>query len=226
MKFFVENLAFFIIALIAGAIALSFWFNHRRKKAIQQFASDLGLECTPTLSERDQATFSRFELSRYGHGRASTNAIVADTDQVKMTVFEHRYRTGSGKNQSTHRLTIVMMTSDAILAPEFELEPERWYSKIAELFGRQDIDFKDDPDFSSNFQLRGPSESAIREFLSPARRRALIAFPKLSLQVGSKAMIVVQKKQLKPQDIQPYMALALQVYDVIATPKVIDAPQS
>ncbi len=118
------------------------------------------------------------------------------------------------------------MTSDAILAPEFELEPERWYSKIAELFGRQDIDFKDDPDFSSNFQLRGPSESAIREFLSPARRRALIAFPKLSLQVGSKAMIVVQKKQLKPQDIQPYMALALQVYDVIATPKVIDAPQS
>jgi hypothetical protein len=204
VKFFAENFVFILIALMGSAFALSLWFNHRRKKGIQQFALDLGLECTPILSERDQSTFSRFDLATHGHGRASTNAIVADTDQVKMTLFEHRYRTGSGKNQSTHRFTVVMMTSDDISAPPFELEPERWYSKIAEVFGRQDIDFQEDAEFSSIFQLRGPSESAIREFLTPERRRALLAFPTLSLQVCPRAMIVIQKKQLQPSAIQSY----------------------
>ena len=49
--------------------------------------------------------------------------------------------------------------------PVFALDKENFMTNIPQLSGLKDIDFKEYPDFSKRFYLRGEDEKAIRTFL-------------------------------------------------------------
>src|SRR2546422_3151571 len=46
--------------------------------------------------------------------------------------------------------------------PTFMLTPEDLRAKLAVLFGGQDVDFDDSPEFSRRYRLRGTDEDAVR----------------------------------------------------------------
>jgi hypothetical protein len=87
------------------------------------------------------------------------------------------------------------------------------------MFGGMDIDFEDDPEFSNAFVIRGIDPPSIKDFLTPTRRKALMPFRQLTIEVQPKAVLIAWRKRLRAKDIPGYMATALQVYDAIATPK-------
>lgn len=64
----------------------------------------------------------------------------------------------------TH-ITMVHMPA-GVTIPDFALEPESMHTKLSELVGGNDIDFKDFPDFSKRYYLRGFDEAAVRQFFN------------------------------------------------------------
>jgi MFS superfamily sulfate permease-like transporter len=62
-------------------------------------------------------------------------------------------------------ITMVHLPAGASV-PDFALEPESMNTKLSELVGGKDIDFKDHPDFSKRFYLRGYDEAAVRNFFN------------------------------------------------------------
>ncbi len=83
-----------------------------------------------------------------------------------LIVFGYQYTTGSGKNSSTHKQTVVAIESNNFNCPAFYLEPENFLHKISEVFGQRDIDFDSNPNFSKNYYLKASNEHKVREIFT------------------------------------------------------------
>jgi hypothetical protein len=161
--------------LIVGALglggglvlALVLWAMHAEKKrvaAMRDFATGLGLDFFESGHDELFTRLARFQLFNSGRSRTTKNVILGKTDITSIAIFDYRYTTGSGKNQSTHRQTVVAMESESLDLPSFTLRPENLFDRVGSALGFQDIDFDHHPQFSKSFVLKGPNEAAIREF--------------------------------------------------------------
>src|SRR6185503_18223576 len=75
---------------------------------------------------------------------------------------------GHGKHRSTHNQSVVYFEPLNVNLPVFSLRPERMVHKIIAVFGYQDIDFGNRPEFSSRYLLRGQNEQAVRTTFTDA----------------------------------------------------------
>jgi hypothetical protein len=66
------------------------------------------------------------------------------------------------------------------------LTPEGWFTRLGAVFGMQDIDFVDSPEFSRAYRLRGRDESAIRELFGTEMRRFFEASPQQRVAGGGR----------------------------------------
>ena len=182
-----------IAAVLVSLFGFAFWLEKKRIQALQQLAEQLGLEFRLNLEEPDASHFRIFGISREGRNRVSKNAIIAETDSVRMVLFDHQYVVGSGKQQSTHRFAIIMCSSPQLKLPTMVLEPETWGDKFAAFFGKKDIDFEGDEPFSKQFRITGSDETAIRDFLNVDKRKQLLQRPNERLHCIEDTFLLPQK---------------------------------
>lgn len=177
LEFLLPMLPVFIVIVVAALVGLGAWSSSaaqkKRAAELQKTAADLSLHYSPFVSAEQSEQLSQFPLIQRGGGRESTNSIVAETDVLRLMLFDHKYVTGSGKNRSTHRQTVAWVSSPNLNMPSFNLSPETWLHRIGDFIIRQDIDFDDDPEFSNKFVLTGSDKPAIQEFFDAKRRLAL-----------------------------------------------------
>lgn len=157
-----------MVAIIAMAVGM--YFEKRRREAIAKVAEELGLEFYPSGITDLLAALKGFRLVSSGDSHALANTIRGVTDDVELTIFDLSYSTGSGKNRSTHRQTVIRFQSPKLTLPEFAISPENFFHKIGKLFGMKDINFAEDARFSSAFLLNGSDETAVRGVFAPEVR--------------------------------------------------------
>jgi hypothetical protein len=104
----------------------------------------------------------RFELFRQGSSRKLRDLLTSPPGDPRAVVFEYSYVVSSGKSSQTHRQTVFYATGGALELPSFSLRPERFFHRIAGVFGYQDINFERRPEFSQMYLLRGADEAAVR----------------------------------------------------------------
>jgi hypothetical protein len=122
-----------------------------------------------------------FPMFVRGHTQYIGASITGVYENHPFCLFEHVTVSGHGKHRHTHHQTIVCFQQLQLPTPAFTLTPEGWLSKLGNLFGTQDIDFPEDPQFSKAFQLRGQPEQALREHFNADRRNQLRASGRLHL---------------------------------------------
>lgn len=146
------------VLVVVGALHLERERTRGQEEAAKalgwSFAAKQPLDVIPGLE--------RFGLFGQGYSRSITNFMAGQKDGVRAAVFDYRYTIGSGKTQSTWQQTVVYLRSDALALPAFLVRPENVFLRIGTVFGYQDIDFPDRPEFSSRCLLRGPDEAAVR----------------------------------------------------------------
>lgn len=91
--------------------------------------------------------------------------------------FEYTYTVSTGRSSYTYREAIVKWEDPSINLPRFVAAPETFISRIGQsVFGIQDVDFPEDPVFSSAYVLKGDS-AAVTVLFTPAIRGYLSANP-------------------------------------------------
>ena len=164
MGFLKAVIPFAIIAtLVVIGICVSMYFEKKRREALEKAAADLGLEFFPQGVPGLLGALQGFALFNVGRGHSVTNTIRGQTDDVELTIFDLTYTTGSGKHSHTHRQTVIRFASSRLGLPDFAVSPEGFFHKVARLFGVKDINFVEDPRFSSAFQLHGESDVGVRQ---------------------------------------------------------------
>ena len=148
--------------LIVAILAISSWTQHKRTEAWQRVAGELGLPFVGT-SNSIMGKCAAMKLFSKGSGRRFYNALEGDAGDTRITIGDYQYTTGSGKNRTTHVQTRCVLESSTMRLPHCYLRPENaFFDKIGALFGGQDINFADDPEFSSGYVLQGDHEPAVR----------------------------------------------------------------
>ncbi len=212
----------FVIWIAVAAIGLGVFLygmfaEKKRREAIQAMAESLGLEYAATLPSSDQPLFSDYQLASQGRGRKTSNVIVADSGELRMILFDYQYTTGSGKNSSTHRQSVVLVSSPSLRLPEFRLAPEGFFQRVAEFFGSKDIDFEEDAEFSKRYLLQGPVEKAIREFFDAGRRKHFLEFDRLHVEGRGSSFIFFQlRTRCDAEALKGMMQQAYQLYSVLS----------
>jgi hypothetical protein len=200
----------FIIFIIATQV------DKKRRADLAKFASELGLEFHEVLTADDELDFSNFQLANQGHSRKASNAIIADSGELRMAIFEYRFTVGGGKNQSVRRQSVVLAKSDLLSMPDFYLAPETFFHRIGQLLGNKDIDFDEDPKFSNEFVLQGQDELAVRSFFNSERRNRFHNLTDVTIEAAGNCFIFYQpSKRWKVEDTKLLMEKAFSIYGIL-----------
>ena len=207
----------FLIGVMILFFAATAWFsrasNKKRTDALQAEAEAMGLQFNADGSEASNR-FSEFRLMNIGRSRKSQNLISGDAGDVKISIFDYLYTTGSGKNRRTARQTVVALESAGINAPAFSMRRQgSFFDKIGKFFGGQDIDFESHPMFSEMFVLQGADEDAVRRFFTPALLTFFETKAGHSIEGGLGKMILYKaNKRSAPEELKDMLASAYEVY--------------
>ncbi len=200
-----------VIVFIAGIFYLSYLYEKKRRLALQEVASKL--ECT--FSEDGSAIHTEldsYHLFSSGHSRKAFNVIKSEKADWDVAAFDYKYTIGSGKNQTTYNQTVVRVKTTGLDLPHFELRPENFFHKIGSMFGAQDIDFDEYPDFSKRYLLKSQEEARVREEFNEPVIRFFENFKDMCAEgKGDTLLVYRQGHRMKPEQIEERIKEALEL---------------
>ncbi|MGB2754447.1 MAG: hypothetical protein WBD75_04885 [Phycisphaerae bacterium] len=123
----------------------------RRREAMARLAKELGFEYYPDDPWNLEDKYAMFELFGRGHSRKASNVICGEIDGRAVVAFDYQYKTGSGKNKSTHSCQAVVMGLP-IVAAGLRMRSESLFDRVASWVGYDDIDFESD-EFSRRYHV-------------------------------------------------------------------------
>ena len=205
----------FVVFGIVVVGGLAWYSSHQAKKrteACQAQAGAMGLEFVETADELI-GRLGDFALFKRGRSKRTRNVLTGDAGDVKISIFDYRFTTGSGKNKTVHQQTVVLLESANIQAPSFSMRQQGFFDKFGKALGFQDIDFTSHPKFSKMFVLQGPNEEAVRKFFTPSLLEFFETQDKVSVEGGfGRVMIYSGRKLLPPEEVKDALAKAYEVY--------------
>jgi hypothetical protein len=213
-----------LVLFVGGALALAgvaayaaSAVERKRSAALADIALRMGFTYEAKVPEDRAAALGPFHLFKRGHSRIGRNLMTRKAGDGEVSVLDYQYTTGGGKSSHTHRQTVAIFPGVGAALPEFTLGPEHWWDRIGQVFGYQDIDFEASPEFSSNYLLRGPDESAIRAAFGADALGFLAANQGWSVEsCGGSLAVYRADKRCKPEELQPFLAETANVRRAVA----------
>ncbi|HKE89124.1 MAG TPA: hypothetical protein VKB45_02230 [Gemmatimonadales bacterium] len=170
-----------ILLFVAGATAVVAFYalaalNDRwRCEAMQRFCAERGYYFDPDRPYPGAELAEAFPIFDQGGGKAWKYSVTGAVNGQPFTAFEYTYFTGGGRSRRRHRFGMMLWETPGLNLPRFVLGPEDFLDRLAHRFGRQDLDFAEDDEFSQAYELRGDNPTAVRALFTPARRAFLVA---------------------------------------------------
>jgi hypothetical protein len=214
----------FVVALVpfllVAAVFLVVWqiarhYERRRTDAFRQVADDLGFHFEGAESAL-AARFNSLRLFSQGHTKKVSNLMRGSGQNAEVCIFDYSYTVGSGKNKNTYRQTAVCLESPDLQIPDFELRPEHFFHRIGSMFGYQDIDFADYPEFSRKYLLRGTSEAAIRRVFDVDVVARIESLDGVSIEGDANRLVFYRHaKRGRPEELRRLLEEAFGVFTVL-----------
>jgi len=171
------------VAIAVSLLAYARVVDGRRTRAYAEFSFPRGFRFERDRPGHEARFAASCPLFTEGHRRRWGYTITGHRGDAPFTAFEYRWTTGSGKSSNTRTIAAVQWPIERRL-PTFMLTPEDLRAKLAVLFGGQDVDFDDSPEFSRRYRLQGTDEDAVRALFTPELRQALMHHPKQHIAGG------------------------------------------
>jgi hypothetical protein len=205
---FILFAAVFAVALIANLL-----LQGKRRKELAALAARLGLafraDKDPSLADRlDCLTRLSQGRDRYAH-----NVLSGQHSGQPVLAFDYHYKTGSGKNTHHHHLGCVVVCLPRRF-PELLIAPENVFSKIAQAFGYDDIDFES-AEFSRAFCVRSKDRRFAYDVCHPKLMEYLLANDDLSLELDDCFLALIFQRTLRPEQIEHNLDRAVYLASLI-----------
>ena len=191
------------IVLAVAAIVYGIYQSQQRQQALRKLAARLGWEFYPKHSREmqqagwfesfsdsvsgdytDKPIYTRFGVFTRGGDRTPYNTLRgkrplalaggAATD-CPVLAGDFSYRTGGGRNRTTHRFSYLLVRLPGVTRPlpETVVRPEGFMDSISGLFGFDDIDFES-VEFSDAFHVAGDDKRFAYDLMDPRMMQFLL----------------------------------------------------
>jgi hypothetical protein len=161
-----------LIFLAIGLIIFSMIQANRRREALFTLATELGLQFDPA-GGRAHDHFEGFLPFGRGSSRRSDNLLHGVVDGTEWMIFDYKYTTGSGDDETTHHHSIVSATLPITL-PALTIRPEGMFDKLAGLMGFDDINFESEA-FSRRYHVSCDDRKTCYDVIHPQMIEFLMA---------------------------------------------------
>jgi hypothetical protein len=191
-------------AVIAGAI-YSAAQARKRREALWELATRLGLSFT--MAENRFLPVRYGFLNRLGQGenRYAYNVIEGVYQGHKVLVFDYHYETHStdskGRRQTHHHYFSFFILELPMDFPELHISPEGIFSKIAQAFGYDDIDFES-AEFSKAFCVRSKDRKFAYDVCHAQMMEYLLANRDLVIEIELSALALAFDSRLSAPQLE------------------------
>lgn len=192
---FIVFIAFFILLMVYSIIEAQ-----RRRKEMQAYASSKGLQFTSGKYRDLDRRFPLFSCLRRGHGRYASNVIIGELEKFPVCMFDYRYKTGSGKNETTHNFSAVILDTEMPLRPLF-IRQENFFDKVGEFIGFDDIDFESQ-EFSKKFYVKSPDKKWAYDIIHQKTMEYLLLAPKFTIEFQGSNIIAYRDRRFSINDFE------------------------
>lgn len=186
------------IGVFLVVIVLSILQTQRRKQEMRAYAQSKGLQYHEGNHRDFDRRFPAFSCLQRGHGRYASNVIIGELGPFAVCLFDYRYKTGSGKNETTHNFSAVMLDTGMPLQPLL-IRQESFFDKVGEFLGFDDIDFESQ-EFSSKFFVKSPNKKWAYDILHQKAMEYLLLAPAFTIEFQGSTIMAYRDKRFSIAD--------------------------
>jgi len=195
---------FVVIIVVFGV--LGHISARKRREAMATLAARLGLRFDPNKN-RDLARRYRFlDKLRSGSNRYAFNILSGNCQSHEVTLFDYHYETHStdskGRRHTHHHYFSFFILRLPVSFPELVICREGVFSKIAQAFGYDDIDFESH-EFSRKFCVRSKDKKFAYDVCNARMIEYLLSNNDLTIEIDRDAMAISFSSRLAPEHIEP-----------------------
>jgi len=141
-----------VAALIVVAVIWGMKKARERREALARLAAEWGIRFYADDPWDLAARYGGFDLFNSGHSRRASNILAGDIGGRPVVMCDYQYKTGSGKNESTHTFQAAVLEMP-IVAPRLQMRRENVLDRIAEWVGHGDLNFESE-EFSRRYHVK------------------------------------------------------------------------
>ena len=204
-----QNAMPFIFVVVVIVIAIGAIFNaiaqRKRCEALFELAQRLNLtfDAGQNLDIADRFSFLK-QLDQ-GENRYATNVLSGTYQQNDILAFDYHYETHStdskGHRQTEeHWFSFFILTLPAAF-PDLTIRRENFFTKIAEVFGYQDIKFES-AEFSKAFNVRSQDKKFAYDVCNAKMMEYLLANRDLSIEIENEVIALAFNTRLSVEQIE------------------------
>ena len=199
------------ILVIGSLIVFGIWRGAKRRKELAAWASGKGLYFRPERDGGFDERYPDFGCLRRGHSRYASNIAEGDLNGRRVTAFDYRYVTGSGKNRQTHHFSAVVLRSNVALKP-LRIRSENVFDRVTEFFGLDDIDFES-AEFSREFHVKSSDKRWAYDVLHQRTMEFLLSMPRFSLEFDTRHAIAWRNRRFNVETFESAIAVVEGILD-------------
>lgn len=176
----------------------------KRREALFELAQRLNLEFDAGQDRTIADRFSFLKQLAQGSNRYATNVLSGSYQQNVILAFDYHYETYSHDKNGTHTehhwFSFFILSLPACF-PELTIRREGFFTKIAEVFGYQDINFES-AEFSKTFNVRSPDKKFAYDVCNAQMMEYLLANRDLSVEIENTALALAFARRLSVEQIE------------------------
>ncbi len=166
-----------LAALAIGAYVIGQRREQQRDLEYAAYAQAHNFQYLPSRAGAQDVYAGIVPFFHQGSFRKWRHEITGSMGAHQFAAFEYLYTVSTGRSSYTYREAIIKWENADTNLAKFLAAPETFISRIGQsVFGAQDVDFPEDPAFSSAYVLKGDPASVTGLF-TPALRGYLTANP-------------------------------------------------
>ena len=190
-----------VVAIIVVVVVIGYIAARKRREAMAAVAGRLGLRFQPRKNRGLARQYRFLDKLRQGSNRYAFNILSGSYQGHDVMLFDYHYQTGSGKDTHHHYFSFFIMQLPMPF-PELVIDKEGFFSKIAQAFGYDDIDFESH-EFSRKFCVRSADKKFAYDVCNGRMIEYLLSNSDLSIEIEGDSLAISFSRRLAPEQIEP-----------------------
>jgi len=188
-----------IAVAIMGVFAIyRFFALRKRREGLFELAQRLNLSFNAGNDYGIPDRFNFLKQFEQGSNRYATDVLSGNYQQNDILAFDYHYETysydKSGRHTEHHWFSFWTLTLPAAL-PGLTIRRENVFTKVAEVFGYQDIKFES-AEFSKTFLVRSPDKKLAYDVCNAKMMEYLLANRDLSIEIENNVLALVTNSRI------------------------------
>jgi hypothetical protein len=192
-----------LIVIVVGTI-YGLIQARQRLEALNELALRLGLNFSAAEDYALPERYGFLKQLAQGDDRYARNVLSGIYQQNQVLVFDYHYATyhtdKNGTHKEDHWFSFFILTLPMVF-PDLTIRRENFFTKIAEVFGYQDINFES-AEFSKAFNVRSPDKKFAYDVCNSKMMEYLLANRDLSIEIENNVLALAFNTRLSAEQIE------------------------